>query len=246
PPPAPPGDTGKPLGPDVQEHLYNLAGKTLQVIDGLVAIPWELVHIVLGTSLAGGRLLFGSIRQTILFFVSRRFRRETAYPLIRSLLVLNWKRISLQVIHTKDMFVLLERYAAGRALTPAEKKLVKTQLLDIAKAVPALGIFALPGGALLLPILAKLLPFDLFPSAFNMSQEQIDDVHRRKLRAVTSKLPRESIPQWAADSLFPRWTDDGAAATDASAPPSGSTPPPLPPGEQNAGPGEGAPPELPA
>jgi hypothetical protein len=36
--------------------------------------------------------------------------------------------------------------------------------------VPALAIFAAPGGMLLLPLLAKLLPFDLLPSAWDKSR----------------------------------------------------------------------------
>jgi hypothetical protein len=42
---------------------------------------------------------------------------------------------------------------------------VRLQLLDICKAIPALAIFMLPGGSLLLPLLIKLLP-DILPSAF--------------------------------------------------------------------------------
>ena len=37
----------------------------------------------------------------------------------------------------------------------------------MAKAVPALAIFAAPGGLLLLPLLAKLLPFNMLPSAWD-------------------------------------------------------------------------------
>jgi hypothetical protein len=44
---------------------------------------------------------------------------------------------------------------------------VKGQLVDLAKAVPALAIFAAPGGMLLLPLLAKLLPFSVLPSAWD-------------------------------------------------------------------------------
>jgi len=33
--------------------------------------------------------------------------------------------------------------------------------------VPALAIFAAPGGLLLLPLLAKLLPFNVLPSAWD-------------------------------------------------------------------------------
>ena len=43
---------------------------------------------------------------------------------------------------------------------------MKKQLLDICKGIPAFAIFMLPGGALLLPLLIKLIP-DILPSAFN-------------------------------------------------------------------------------
>ena len=46
-----------------------------------------------------------------------------------------------------------------------EKSKIKIQLLDICKAIPALAVFLLPGGALLLPLLIKLIP-DILPSAF--------------------------------------------------------------------------------
>jgi hypothetical protein len=50
-------------------------------------------------------------------------------------------------------------------LSDEEKEKIKTQLLDICKAIPSLAVFLLPGGALLLPILIKLIP-DILPSAF--------------------------------------------------------------------------------
>jgi hypothetical protein len=62
---------------------------------------------------------------------------------------------------------LLAKAAAGQALDASERRKVKEQLIDLAKAVPALAIFAAPGGLVLLPLLAKLLPFDVLPSAFD-------------------------------------------------------------------------------
>ena len=47
-----------------------------------------------------------------------------------------------------------------------EKSKVKEQLLDICKTIPSLTIFLLPGGAILLPLLVKLIP-KLLPSAFD-------------------------------------------------------------------------------
>ena len=38
--------------------------------------------------------------------------------------------------------------------------------MDVAKSIPALAIFALPGGGILLPILIKVLPFNILPSSF--------------------------------------------------------------------------------
>jgi len=37
--------------------------------------------------------------------------------------------------------------------------------MDLVKSMPALAIFLLPGGALLLPLVLKIIP-DLIPSAF--------------------------------------------------------------------------------
>ncbi|MEE8555483.1 MAG: LETM1 domain-containing protein [bacterium] len=39
-------------------------------------------------------------------------------------------------------------------------------MTDILKTIPAVAIFALPGGGLALPVLIKLLPFNLLPSSF--------------------------------------------------------------------------------
>ena len=44
-------------------------------------------------------------------------------------------------------------------------------MADLAKVVPLLGIFMLPGGCVLLPLAAKMLPVDLFPSAFSAEPE---------------------------------------------------------------------------
>jgi len=61
--------------------------------------------------------------------------------------------------------------ASIRQLTPEEGEKVKAQLLDICKTVPALAIFLLPGGGFLLPVLIKLLPFTILPTAFGDGSE---------------------------------------------------------------------------
>ncbi len=72
-----------------------------------------------------------------------------------------------EIRETGELGQLLARAASGATLTLEERRKVRAQLIDLAKAVPALAIFAAPGGMLLLPLLAKLLPFNLLPSAWD-------------------------------------------------------------------------------
>jgi hypothetical protein len=72
-----------------------------------------------------------------------------------------------EIRETGELGTLLGKAAAGQRLSSEEKRKVRAQLADLAKAVPALAIFAAPGGALLLPILVKLLPFNFLPSAWD-------------------------------------------------------------------------------
>jgi hypothetical protein len=78
----------------------------------------------------------------------------------------NLDRLLQEIRETRELAELLAKAAAGAALTSAEKVKVRQQLIDLAKTIPALAIFAAPGGMLLLPILFKLLPFNLLPSSF--------------------------------------------------------------------------------
>jgi hypothetical protein len=79
----------------------------------------------------------------------------------------NVDAIVTEVRETGVLGQLLAKAAAGKTLTSDEKKKVRVQLIDLAKAVPALAIFAAPGGMLLLPLLAKILPFNVLPSAWD-------------------------------------------------------------------------------
>lgn len=79
----------------------------------------------------------------------------------------NLGALATEIRETGELGALLARAAAGTPLSAEEKRKVRAQLVDLAKAVPALAIFAAPGGMLLLPLLAKLLPFNFLPSAWD-------------------------------------------------------------------------------
>lgn len=85
---------------------------------------------------------------------------------ITRLVLRNLDALVLEIRQTRELAALLTKAAAGTTLDQDERAAVRTGLLDICRAIPSLAIFALPGGALILPLLLKLLPWDLRPSAF--------------------------------------------------------------------------------
>ena len=78
----------------------------------------------------------------------------------------NLHRIVQEIHETQELYNLLMK-STHLPLTAEEKTKVRQQLLDVLKTIPALAIFALPGGGLILPVLIRLLPFNLLPSSFD-------------------------------------------------------------------------------
>jgi hypothetical protein len=83
----------------------------------------------------------------------------------------NKDKLGRELSESKELVSLIKK-SASHELTKEEKEKVKTQFLDIVKSMPALAIFMLPGGAILLPVILKILP-DLVPSAFR--DNEIDE-----------------------------------------------------------------------
>jgi len=76
----------------------------------------------------------------------------------------NKEKLVTELKQSKELLVLIHK-STKTELSREEKDLVKTQFLDIVKSMPSLAIFLLPGGAVLLPLVLKIIP-DLIPSAF--------------------------------------------------------------------------------
>jgi hypothetical protein len=100
------------------------------------------------------------------------FRSIQNYDQVFARLSDRWSRIIMrnrdkltQEIRESRELVYLVRKSAVEELTKEEKEKVKTQFKDIIRGIPALAIFMLPGGAILLPLILKLIP-SLIPSAF--------------------------------------------------------------------------------
>ncbi|NVJ89535.1 MAG: hypothetical protein HWD82_08860 [Flavobacteriaceae bacterium] len=87
---------------------------------------------------------------------------------LKELLLKNKKLLQKELSQSKEAMFLIKKSTHSK-LTEEEKEKIKIQLIDICKSIPALAVFLLPGGAILLPLLIKLIP-DILPSAF-----QVDD-----------------------------------------------------------------------
>jgi hypothetical protein len=89
---------------------------------------------------------------------------------IKLLLQKNKARLLEELDESKELVFLLKK-SITTALTDEEKAKVKEQILDICKGIPAFAVFMLPGGALLLPLLIKLMP-TILPSSFRKDNSE--------------------------------------------------------------------------
>ena len=100
------------------------------------------------------------------FLTDRSYREKKALPSLRRALKRSWNGMAREGRESFQALGHILSAADGRSLTSEEKDQVVHQLQDLAKAIPMLAVFMLPGGMLLLPLLLKVLPFDLRLSAF--------------------------------------------------------------------------------
>ncbi len=77
----------------------------------------------------------------------------------------NRDRLMNEIEQTGRLYSVLMK-ATQAPLTTEEKQFARTQLLSIAKTVPAVAIFCLPAGGVVLAVLLKVLPFNILPDSF--------------------------------------------------------------------------------
>jgi len=90
---------------------------------------------------------------------------ENSSQLVTKLIRRNSKRIVKEIKQSKELMLLITK-STHSDLSKEEQKKLQAQLIDVLKTIPSLAIFMLPGGAILLPIFAKLIP-NLLPSSFD-------------------------------------------------------------------------------
>jgi len=91
--------------------------------------------------------------------------KENINKLITIIIGKNLDRIVNEIKRTGKLYAVLTK-ASNVELSVEEKRFVREQLLSIAKTIPALAIFCLPAGGMVLVILIKVLPFNILPNSF--------------------------------------------------------------------------------
>jgi len=99
---------------------------------------------------------------------------EELLETIQDVVEKNLRRVMNELRETGELSLLLAKAARGHSLTKDERRRMREQLIDVAKTIPALAIFAAPGGLFLLIALSKVLPFNLLPSSFQDEEPDPD------------------------------------------------------------------------
>lgn len=91
---------------------------------------------------------------------------KSAATAIRRAVMENRQALAAEIRRKRDLYDLLRGWSIGRELSVEEWKRVRYQLIDISKAIPALAIFVLPFGSLVLIMIMKFLPPVILPDLF--------------------------------------------------------------------------------
>ena len=113
---------------------------------------------------------------------------KSAATAIKQAVIDNRERLLIEIKETRDLYELLIKWRAGTELNAAERARVKAQLIDICKTIPALAIFILPLGGLVLIFLIKFLKFNILPTAFN--DDPVSTLPPREDDAINRELGR--------------------------------------------------------
>jgi hypothetical protein len=144
-----------------ERYFMHKLGEMLSVPDGFIRQSMEAVHDFI--AMYKSEIPYFSNPNPVRNFYDNV--TQTVVTLIRR----NKNRLMKEISQSRELMVLLAA-STRRDLDAKEKKKVRNQLLDICKTIPAMTIFLLPGGGLLLPLLIRFIP-RMMPSAFNENLE---------------------------------------------------------------------------
>lgn len=100
------------------------------------------------------------------YFYINRYRSYLSASFREQLLIKGKRVVHREFAATCWFFRLLTKWLSGKELDEADKRLFKKQLLNYSKILPLATLFVLPFGTLLLILVVKFFPLNMFPTAF--------------------------------------------------------------------------------
>ncbi|MBT3308240.1 MAG: AF1514 family protein [Gammaproteobacteria bacterium] len=129
---------------------------------------------------------------------------QAVVEIFRDVSLKSWMEIQ----QTGEMLNTLRKLSLGQQTSEQERQEAIEQAKDVARTVPAFGIFMLPGGALLLPLVAKMVPWRLLPSAFHGEIEEM----KTENCPATPRAPLQEPPTIEMHPVEPLANFDAAKA----------------------------------
>lgn len=88
---------------------------------------------------------------------------------IKQLIIQNKESLLHEIRNSKELVSLLQK-SSYKKLTTEEKEKMRVLLINVCRSIPAFAIFMLPGGMVLLPLFAQLIP-EILPESFRKSKK---------------------------------------------------------------------------
>ena len=154
----------------VRNGVYYVGDKSMEgavtVRDGVYYVGDKAIKgsvIAKDSVMSVGDKVVGTLINTTRFVSDSEYRQLVGMPWLKGVVNENREIISYQMQKNKDSMDVVYRYSFGKGLEPGELEEAKKQMIELIKIVPAFAIFMLPGGMVLLPLLGKILPWEVIP-----------------------------------------------------------------------------------
>jgi uncharacterized tellurite resistance protein B-like protein len=119
--------------------------------------------------------------------------RDRTLGSVSELVERNWLALVAEAQRGRELSHALSVLAKGGKLTDEQRRRLREQLLDLAKTIPGLALFAAPGGLLLVMALAKVLPESFLPTILvDVTRGPEDDLPRALPPRDAGRLPRDA------------------------------------------------------
>ncbi len=181
----------------VKDGVLFVGGKA---VEGTVMVKDGVVMV--------GETVVGSVVNTTRFLADSEYREHVGIPWLRGVIDSHREILVFQMQENQKTMGIMYRMSVGEKVSEVEMSEALGQVAKMARLVPAMALFLAPGGSLLLPLLSKLLPWELVPDLRPPSQAV--DVELEVVVANSPEVDKANVAEESAQK------DSGSTQTTAA------------------------------